>query len=352
MQCSTCKVEMELIEPGVYECPNCKQIVSITPVHFKNIKSQENLTNKEKILKLLEHQNLTSNEIATKLNISEQDARTYLLRLKKKNKIYVVDQKGRFYVYSLNNNLDQKHLSKNLHKRLDHLEEQINKLIANTENEEFLTKNNEFLDFNTNKMELLELMKKILSNSLKNVNIIVPEITDLYHLSLYEVRSSIELNIACSIDFDNIEHQDLFNEFKGLDNIHIKNYDKERDRFALFRDGEELLWAIKTNNKDNYYAILINDDQKVSLLNHLMSDYMQLFHKSFNIDEGLIQELEQQNILETSTKTPSNSDFLSCPMCGSLSIIKTVDQSKIVSYSGETPIFATSCLCRHCGYKF
>ena len=61
---------------------------------------ETDLSNKDRILHLLKSEALTSKEIADKLGISKQDARTYLLRLKKKDKIRTLDKKGRYYVYT------------------------------------------------------------------------------------------------------------------------------------------------------------------------------------------------------------------------------------------------------------
>ncbi|MBY8986063.1 MAG: roadblock/LC7 domain-containing protein [Candidatus Lokiarchaeota archaeon] len=58
------------------------------------------LSNKDRILDLLKTNSLTSNIIADKLNLSKQDTRTYLLRLKKEDKIRTLGKRGRQYIYS------------------------------------------------------------------------------------------------------------------------------------------------------------------------------------------------------------------------------------------------------------
>ena len=58
------------------------------------------LSNKDRILNLLKTNSLTSNEIAGKLNLSKQDTRTYLLRLKKGEKIKTLGKRGRHYIYT------------------------------------------------------------------------------------------------------------------------------------------------------------------------------------------------------------------------------------------------------------
>ncbi|MHA1931815.1 MAG: roadblock/LC7 domain-containing protein [Promethearchaeota archaeon] len=58
------------------------------------------LSNKDRILDLLKTDSLTSNKIADKLDLSKQDTRTYLLRLKKEDKIKTLGKKGRQYIYT------------------------------------------------------------------------------------------------------------------------------------------------------------------------------------------------------------------------------------------------------------
>jgi len=58
------------------------------------------LSNKDRILNLLKTNSLTSYEIADKLNLSKQNTRTYLLRLKKEEKIKTLGKRGRNYIYT------------------------------------------------------------------------------------------------------------------------------------------------------------------------------------------------------------------------------------------------------------
>ncbi|MFX0029654.1 MAG: roadblock/LC7 domain-containing protein [Candidatus Hermodarchaeota archaeon] len=64
------------------------------------------LSNKDRILNLLKSLPLTSDEIAEKLMLNKQDARTYLLRLKKEGKIKILGKKGRNYIYTFNTPID------------------------------------------------------------------------------------------------------------------------------------------------------------------------------------------------------------------------------------------------------
>ena len=68
---------------------------------FINIQLSIFMSKKEQILELLKQEPLTSKEISTKLGFEEQETRIYLLRLKKANKIYSLEKRGRFNVYSI-----------------------------------------------------------------------------------------------------------------------------------------------------------------------------------------------------------------------------------------------------------
>lgn len=59
------------------------------------------MSKKEKILELLKEENLTSKEIAIKLQFKETETRVYLLRLIKEKKIKSIGKKGRFKIYSI-----------------------------------------------------------------------------------------------------------------------------------------------------------------------------------------------------------------------------------------------------------
>lgn len=69
------------------------------------------MSNTSNILKLLEEKPLTSKEIAIKLGLTENDARVYLNRLKKKKRIEVIDKKGRYKIYSILKEVDQDKIS-------------------------------------------------------------------------------------------------------------------------------------------------------------------------------------------------------------------------------------------------
>jgi len=72
---------------------------------------ETDLSNKDRILNLLRKEALTSNDIANRLDLSKQDTRTYLLRLKKEDKIKTLGKKGRYYIYTYNIPSDTKKIS-------------------------------------------------------------------------------------------------------------------------------------------------------------------------------------------------------------------------------------------------
>jgi len=67
----------------------------------QNNELEVKIGNKERILNLLKSNAFTSKEIARELNLSEKNTRTYLLRLKKEEKIKSINKKGRFLIYIL-----------------------------------------------------------------------------------------------------------------------------------------------------------------------------------------------------------------------------------------------------------
>lgn len=58
------------------------------------------VSRKEQIFVLLTQENLTSKEIAERLNFDQAETRTYLLRLKNEKKVRVVGKKGRYHIYT------------------------------------------------------------------------------------------------------------------------------------------------------------------------------------------------------------------------------------------------------------
>jgi len=118
------------------------------------------------------------------------------------------------------------------------------------------------------KSEIIEKMRDILQGALHKVMIIMPNILDLQDLHLYEVRSSVSVNIACLVNQGIDEHTELLDELLSLDNISLRNYERE-DRYLLTRDGEELLFAVIGSSDNNHLVIHTKDHKHIRLLNSL-----------------------------------------------------------------------------------
>ncbi|MFX1567828.1 MAG: winged helix-turn-helix transcriptional regulator [Promethearchaeota archaeon] len=58
------------------------------------------MSNKEKILELLKENELTIKEIATKMNLSENETRVYIHRLKRNDLIQEIGKKKRYIIYT------------------------------------------------------------------------------------------------------------------------------------------------------------------------------------------------------------------------------------------------------------
>jgi hypothetical protein len=129
----------------------------------------------------------------------------------------------------------------------------------------------DFTTVNIPKSEILEKLREMLPNAMSNVTIVVPGIEDLQELFLYEVRSSVSMNIACSINPGIDEHSELLQEFESLDNISIKNY-QQQDRYGIVRDAEELLIAVKGESENNHLVFHTKDSKHIRLLNSLITE--------------------------------------------------------------------------------
>ena len=118
------------------------------------------------------------------------------------------------------------------------------------------------------KEEIIEKMRGIIEKALHKVMIVVPSIIDLQDLHLYEVRSSVSMNIACLVNEGIDEHTELLDELLSLDNISLRNYERE-DRYVLTRDGEEIIFAVIGDSENNHLVIHTKDSKHIRLLNSL-----------------------------------------------------------------------------------
>lgn len=124
-------------------------------------------------------------------------------------------------------------------------------------------------DFNRlgfTKSELLKYMRLMLERAQHNVVIIVPKITDLRDLEVYDVRANVNRRIACLIEVENENHREILEELKVFANV--RNYMGE-DRYVFLRDGEELLFAALGVNNDINLSFHTNDAAHIKLFSSL-----------------------------------------------------------------------------------
>jgi len=121
------------------------------------------------------------------------------------------------------------------------------------------------------KAEILKKIREILGSAVHNVTIAVLDINDLQDLHLYEVRSSVNMKIMCNIDPSLEEDAELLEELESLDNITIRLY-KDRDRFLIDRDGEELLFSIVGEGENNNLVLYTKDVKHQRLLRSLVME--------------------------------------------------------------------------------
>ena len=124
-------------------------------------------------------------------------------------------------------------------------------------------------DFNRlgfTKSELLKYMRLMLERAQHNVVIIVPKITDLRDLEVYNVRANVNRRIACLIEVENENHREILEELKVFANV--RNYMGE-DRYVFLRDGEELLFAALGVNNAINLSFHTNDAAHIKLFSSL-----------------------------------------------------------------------------------
>ena len=114
-------------------------------------------------------------------------------------------------------------------------------------------------------------MRQILETAVHKVTIAVPNIEDLQDLYLYEVRSSVNLQVSCFIDPGIELHSDLLEEFESLDNISLRTNESE-DRYLILKDGEELFFAVVGNKEDNHLVFHTRDSKHIQLFNALVME--------------------------------------------------------------------------------
>jgi len=182
--------------------------------------------------------------------------------------------------------------------KIKHLEEQLelkgnelrllnNELAKLDEELEFLKLENEKLkkvSFESSELDIFDFsklrvtesefkkeMRDILKRAKDNVTIISPKITDFEDLKVYEVRASVNLNLAALINPGIEKHMELLEELDSFENVQIRNY-KGEDRYGLLRDGEELLFAAIGANGDNYLIFYTKNSAHIKLLKSLITD--------------------------------------------------------------------------------
>lgn len=148
------------------------------------------------------------------------------------------------------------------------------KTTVNESNKALTTSELDIYDFSKLKITKAQFIKKIrniLERAQHKVVVITPTITDLEDLEVYNVRSSINLNIGCFIDIEMDRHEELLEELKSFRNIQIRNYE-DQDRWVVLRDGEELLCAVIGAKQDNFLFFQTEDPNHIKLFSNLAMD--------------------------------------------------------------------------------
>ncbi len=79
-----------------------------------------------------------------------------------------------------------------------------------------------------NRETVIQHIKDGLKLALHNVALCVPTMDDLSDLDLYDVKTSVNIKIACDIDHNNAHHMELLQEFQALENVSLRNLMTEK----------------------------------------------------------------------------------------------------------------------------
>ncbi len=129
----------------------------------------------------------------------------------------------------------------------------------------------DFTNISISTSEIIEKMREILQKALHSITIVVPTITDLQDLYLYEVRSSVSMKISCEINPGIEENANLLEEYESLDNISLRNF-QGSDRYIIIRDGEELMFGVIGKNENNNLVFHTSDPSHIKLFNSLVME--------------------------------------------------------------------------------
>jgi len=129
----------------------------------------------------------------------------------------------------------------------------------------------DFSNISISTSEIIEKMREILQKALHSVTIVVPSITDLQDLYLYELRSSVNMKISCGINPGIEENANLLEEYESLDNISLRNF-QGSDRYIIIRDGEELMLGVIGKNENNHLVFHTSDPSHIKLFNSLVME--------------------------------------------------------------------------------
>ncbi|MBD3197845.1 MAG: hypothetical protein GF317_22530 [Candidatus Lokiarchaeota archaeon] len=128
----------------------------------------------------------------------------------------------------------------------------------------------DFTNVNIQRSVIIEKMKEIIQDAVHNLMIVVPVITDLTDLYLYEIRSSVVMKISSLVNPGVEEHSELL-ELESFDNISIRLYEG-KDRFVVLKDGEELLVAVPGDGDKNYLVFHTSDPKHIKLFQPIVME--------------------------------------------------------------------------------
>ena len=156
------------------------------------------------------------------------------------------------------------------------------------------------------------------------------------------------------------DYERIFEAFKNSEDT-IKHLNSEIDELkrklnlsqTVDSDLKKILKNIK--NKNEELANLDSQkEKKIQELQETLSGKDKIIEDQNTHLEQIKAELNNLNPPEVITVDVGERERVSCPTCGAVGkdIKIEEDKSKVLSYIGNTPMYAKKHVCRKCGYEF
>ncbi|GAB4327914.1 MAG: hypothetical protein Kow0069_34980 [Promethearchaeota archaeon] len=114
--------------------------------------------------------------------------------------------------------------------------------------------------------QVVTIITDVIRRTLHTMTLVVPQITDLEDLRLFDVKAKVAMKVSCRVDPTDSVHGDLLMEYEALDNCSLRNYEG-MDRWAISKDNDELFFAAVGTGGDEFLAFHTSDPNHIKLFN-------------------------------------------------------------------------------------